>query len=818
MATYWKIVCQCRHQWKPIERTFTLGEHYLLTRFTISKVMRVIQPDNVSTSAIVITERLSNTSQKPLTRYQRKNKQDKAISTDTPITVVTQSIDNSMKLTAIGDSVISRVYYMEGLGHNLYSVGQFYNLDLEVAFRKHSCYVRDVNGVDIIKGNRVTNLYTIFVEDMMKSSPICYIQGLQEQIMVVALSVKSLKHRFTWVKFLRSKDETLEFVIKFLKQIQVGLNKTVRYICIDNGTEFVNHVLTEYYESVGIFHQKSVPRTPQQNDVVERQNRTLVEAARTMLIFSKASMFLWAEAVATACYTQNRSLIHTRHNKTPYELVHNKKRDLKFLFVFGVGAGPTLEDNPFAQADNDLFVNVFAQEPRSNESSSGDVSSTESTQVVHPHNHLGKWSKDHPLDRVIYNPSCLVSTRKQLATDALWCLYNSVLLKVKPKNVKTAMDEAYCVMIIDLKWIYKVKLDDYGDVLKNKACKNMIIYQMDVNTSFLNDELKEEVYVSQPNGFIDLDHPTHVCRLKKALYGLKQAPRAPGGFFINQSKYAQEILIKYGMDTSDPVDTPRVDCLKLDEDPLGIPVDQTRFEGMVGSLMYLTASRPDLVFTVCMCARSNESSSGDVSSTESTQVVHPHNHLGKWSKDHPLDRVIDNPSCLVSTRKQLATDALWCLYNSVLLKVKPKNVKTAMDEAYCVMIIDLKWIYKVKLDEYGDVLKNKAWKNMIIYQMDVNTSFLNDKLKEEVYVSQPNGFIDPDHPTHVYRLKKALYDTPMVDRLKLDEDPLGIPVDQTRFEGTRLSLPKSTLRQLNRSFGIFEEPLTMDSGIRRTSL
>ncbi|GKE10309.1 retrovirus-related pol polyprotein from transposon TNT 1-94 [Tanacetum coccineum] len=98
--------------------------------------------------------------------------------------------------------------------------------------------------------------------------------------------------RFTWVKFLRSKDETPEFVIKFLKQIQVGLNKTVRYIRTDNGTEFVNQVLTQYYESVGIFHQKSVPRTPQQNGVVERQNRTLVEAARTMLIFSKALMFL----------------------------------------------------------------------------------------------------------------------------------------------------------------------------------------------------------------------------------------------------------------------------------------------------------------------------------------------------------------------------------------------------------------------------------------------------------------------------------------------------------------------------------------------
>ncbi|GKA12636.1 retrovirus-related pol polyprotein from transposon TNT 1-94 [Tanacetum coccineum] len=197
--------------------------------------------------------------------------------------------------------------------------------------------------------------------------------------------------------------------------------------------------------------------------------------------------------------------------------------------------------------------------------------------------------------------------------------------------------------------------------------------------------LKEEVYVSQPEGFVDPDHPTHVYRLKKALYGLKQAPRAwydtlsrflldnkfskgavdptlftrktgkhillvqiyvddiifastdpkacdifsnemsskfqmsmmgqmsfflglqvsqnPGGIFINQSKFALEILKKFGMDSCDPVDTPMVDRLKLDEDPLGIPVDQTRFRSMVGSLMYLTASRPDLVFAVCMCAR-----------------------------------------------------------------------------------------------------------------------------------------------------------------------------------------------------------------------
>ncbi|GJS27211.1 retrovirus-related pol polyprotein from transposon TNT 1-94 [Tanacetum coccineum] len=342
----------------------------------------------------------------------------------------------------IGDSVISRVYYVEGLGHNLFSVGQFCDSDLEVAFRKHSCFVRDINGADLLKGSRRTNLYTISIDDMMKSSPICLlskaskskswlwhrrlnhlnfgtINDLARKDLVRGLprlkfekdhlcsacqlgkskkfshkpksentnmevlhtlhmdlcgpmrvqSINGKKYilvivddysRFTWVKFLRSKDETPEFVINFLKQIQVGLNKTVRYIRTDNGTEFVNQVMSKYYEGVGIFHQKSVPRTPQQNGVVERRNRTLVEAARTMLIFSKAPMFLWAEAVATACYTQNRSLIHTRHNKTPYELVHDKKPDLTFLRVFGALCYPTNDSEDLgkfqAKADIGIFV------------------------------------------------------------------------------------------------------------------------------------------------------------------------------------------------------------------------------------------------------------------------------------------------------------------------------------------------------------------------------------------------------------------------------------------------------------------------------
>ncbi|GKF16273.1 retrovirus-related pol polyprotein from transposon TNT 1-94 [Tanacetum coccineum] len=115
--------------------------------------------------------------------------------------------------------------------------------------------------------------------------------------------------RFTWVKFLRSKDEAPDFIIKFLKMIQT---------------------LREYYKKVGISHETSVARSPQQNGVIERHNHTLIKAARTMLIYAKASLFLWTEAIATACYTQNRSIIRLHYGKTPYELLHDKLPDLSF--------------------------------------------------------------------------------------------------------------------------------------------------------------------------------------------------------------------------------------------------------------------------------------------------------------------------------------------------------------------------------------------------------------------------------------------------------------------------------------------------------
>nr|GEV77659.1 hypothetical protein [Tanacetum cinerariifolium] len=149
-----------------------------------------------------------------------------------------------------------------------------------------------------------------------------------------------------------------------------------------------------------------------------------------------------------------------------------------------------------------------------------------------------------------------------------------------------------------------VRLEAIRIFIAYVAHKNMRVYQIDVKTTFLNVILHEEVYVSKPDGFVHQHNPNHVYELKKALYVLKQAPRAcPRGIFLNQSKYALEIIKKYGMDTSDLVDTLMVEKSKVDEDPQRKAVDPTRYHGMIGSLMYMISNRPDLVFVVCLCAQ-----------------------------------------------------------------------------------------------------------------------------------------------------------------------------------------------------------------------
>ncbi|GJV54695.1 retrovirus-related pol polyprotein from transposon TNT 1-94 [Tanacetum coccineum] len=195
----------------------------------------------------------------------------------------------------LGNVIILRVYYVERLGHNLFLVRQFCDADLEVAFQKNTYFIRNLEGFDLLSGSRDTNLYTISLDDKLKTSPISCALGKSKKSSHQPKDEDTNQEKLYLLRmdlFLRSKDEAPEAIIKCIKNIQVRLNATVRNVQIDNGTEFFNQTLRKFYENVGISHEKSVARTPQQNDIVERRNRTLIEAARTMLIFLKAPLFL----------------------------------------------------------------------------------------------------------------------------------------------------------------------------------------------------------------------------------------------------------------------------------------------------------------------------------------------------------------------------------------------------------------------------------------------------------------------------------------------------------------------------------------------
>nr|GEX04081.1 Gag-Pol polyprotein [Tanacetum cinerariifolium] len=489
-----------------------------------------------------------------------------------------------------------------------------------------------------------------------------------------------------------------------------------------------------------ILHQTSVARTPEQNGVVKRWNRTLVEAARTMLSAAKKPSAKFFYIFGSLCYivrdgenldkmkekgdacifvrysTQSRAYrvfnkrtrvivenIHVNFDELPHmasdhvssdpipqcqrtALEHDSlspspqcqenvphvagivttSNELDFLFslmfdellnesaqvVLKSSAVTTVDaPNQCQQQNTTLLITQTTHVPTCQvPTKAPTVSSTENINQAktikenaqrHPSEH--RWTKDHPLEQAIGNPSQSVRIRRQLESDGEMCMFALTMSQTEPKNIKETMansawiesmqeelhqfdrldvwelvDRPLCKNIIYMKWLWKNKHDEENTVIQNKshlvakgyaqkegvdfeesfapvarlevvrlfiayaAHKSFTVYQMDVKTTFLYGPLKEEVYVNQPDGFVDPYHPDKVYRLKKALYGLKQAPRT---WYDELSNF----LVSKGF--------------SKDADLNGTSVDQTKYRSMVGALMYLTASRPDIVHATCYCAR-----------------------------------------------------------------------------------------------------------------------------------------------------------------------------------------------------------------------
>nr|GEY16171.1 hypothetical protein [Tanacetum cinerariifolium] len=545
-------------------------------------------------------------------------------------------------------------------------------LGFEVAFRRNTCFVRNLEGVDLLKGNRTTNLYTINLHDMASASPICLmahasftkswlwhqrlshfnfdnINDLAEKDLVSCLlkfkyhkehlcpsceqgKSKRASHpskpilnsrqrlhllhtnlcgpmrissinekqyilvivddysRYTWVYFLRSKDKAPKVIKTFLKRISILLQSPVIIIRTDNGTEIKNQVLKEYSNNVGISHQVSSIRTPQQNKVVERRNRTLVEAARTMaLCYPKndredieklgtkgdISFFIgyFTDSCAYRVYNQRTKKIMKTINVSfdelsamAFEQCSSKSR-LQSMTSRQISSGldltyasSTITTQQPTEGELDLlfegmYDDFICSQPSVAQRSVLAAQAQQVCQTSTTSTSIAETTKDHPLEQVIGEPSRPVLTRNQLRSDGDMCMYALTFKRLDVWVLVPALDN---ISPLTLKWLFKNKHDEEQTVIRKKshqvvrgycqeegidfeesfapvarmeairiflayaAHKSFYVFQMDVKTAFLHGSLKEDVYVCQPEGFINADHPSHVYKLKKALYGLNK--------------------------------------------------------------------------------------------------------------------------------------------------------------------------------------------------------------------------------------------------------------------------------------------------------
>nr|GFA34215.1 putative ribonuclease H-like domain-containing protein [Tanacetum cinerariifolium] len=446
--------------------------------------------------------------------------------------------------------------------------------------------------------------------------------------------------------------------------IQVRLKVSVCHIRTDNGTEFVNQTLRDYYEEVGISHETSVVCSPQQNGVVERRNRTLIEAARTMLIYAQAPLFLWAEAVATACFTQNRSIIRLRHGKTPYELLHSKLPDLSFFYVFGALCYPKNDSENLDKLQLKANIGIF----------------------------IGYAPKKKAFR--IYN------RRTRQIMETIHIDFDELMaMASEHRSSGPTLNEITPGII-----------------------SSGLVPTSSPSTSYVPPSQNEWDLLFQPMFDELLNPPPSV---------VNQAPEAITPIVevippVNADLTGSPSSTTVEQDAPSTSNSPTPAETQSSVIPQDVRDDNLDME--------VTHMGNDPLFGVPIPEVTSEQSTTLASPQAIVQTNHPMlHHNSKWTKDHPLNNIISQLSRLVSTRLQLHAQALFCYYDAFLTSLEPKTYKEALTQSCWieamqeelnefehlevwelvprpnqVMMITLKWIYKVKLDELGGILKNKA--------------------------------------------------------------------------------------------------------------
>ncbi|KAJ9553429.1 hypothetical protein OSB04_017474 [Centaurea solstitialis] len=525
--------------------------------------------------------------------------------------------------------------------------------------------------------------------------------------------------RYTWVNFLRSKDGASDIIISFIRNVQVRLQLPVQVIRTDNGTEFKNCKLDSFLDSVGITHTFSAARTPQQNGVVERKNRTLVEAARTMLAFSKLLLHFWAEAVASTCFTQNRSLITKRFMKTLYELVYNRPPSIKFFRVFGcecyVKNDKDNLDKFSPKGDEGVFIGYAKDSPSYRVYNKKTRRVVESTNVDFEEG-IEEDSTPAPVTPGISGV---------LASDQL---HGNPMTSSSPANKPSSSNPNTCDLDELFEFFYKDSPAPANVALPIPAvvqpAPRVMVSTTDVSASILQGNSSSSSATASP-----------ITRVLPA-----SAEGEPSQTFQQQAPVVNVPSPQSGASSTMPTTS--------QQQGIHQPAPQVAGRSTSTAQPAPQAGGPSHVSTDLLAAPGPIVVQSQVPPTATTLATTSREpefyidlrieplppptlpHTTKWTRAHPLHQVIGSTSVPVKTRSATQNE---CLFAAFLSRHEPSNVTEALDISDWVTamqeelnqferlgvwrlvprpknknIIDLKWIFKNKKDEDGIVTRNKA--------------------------------------------------------------------------------------------------------------